>query len=40
MSFRMRIWPAIAIQHGLTLCTANRGFARFKDLRWMNPLEQ
>ena len=30
---------ALAIEHGLTLCTLDRGFARFKGLRWHNPLE-
>lgn len=29
---------ALAIEHDLTLCTADAGFARFPDLRWMNPL--
>jgi toxin-antitoxin system PIN domain toxin len=30
---------AIAIEHGLVLCSSDRGFARFKHLRWKNPLE-
>jgi uncharacterized protein len=30
---------AIAIEHGATLCTTDRDFARFRGLRWMNPLE-
>ena len=30
---------ALAIEHGLTLCSADRGFARFSGLRWENPLE-
>jgi hypothetical protein len=30
---------AIAIEHGLILCSANRGFRRFPGLRWENPLE-
>ena len=30
---------AIAIEHGLVLCTSDRGFARFKGLRWKNPIE-
>jgi toxin-antitoxin system PIN domain toxin len=30
---------ALAIEHGLILCTADRGFARFPGLRWENPLE-
>jgi toxin-antitoxin system PIN domain toxin len=29
---------ALAIEHGLTLCSADTGFARFKKLRWENPL--
>jgi len=31
---------ALATEHGLTLCTADRGFARFRGLRWQNPLER
>jgi uncharacterized protein len=29
---------ALAIEHGLTLCSADSGFVRYKHLRWMNPL--
>lgn len=29
---------ALAIEHGLTLCTADAGFGRFPGLRWMNPI--
>jgi toxin-antitoxin system PIN domain toxin len=29
---------AIAIEHGATLCTTDRDFARFPRLAWMNPL--
>jgi len=29
---------AIAIEHGATLCTADRDFGRFSGLKWMNPL--
>jgi hypothetical protein len=29
---------ALAIEHGLTLCTADGDFARFPGLRWENPL--
>lgn len=29
---------ALAIEHGLTLCTTDRDFARFSGLRWQNPL--
>ena len=28
----------LAIEHGLTLCSADSGFGRFPRLRWMNPL--
>jgi toxin-antitoxin system PIN domain toxin len=30
---------ALAIEHGLTLCSADTDFARFRKLRWVNPLE-
>ncbi|HVZ68095.1 MAG TPA: type II toxin-antitoxin system VapC family toxin [Rhizomicrobium sp.] len=30
---------ALAIEHGLTLCTNDRDFARFTGLRWTNPLD-
>ena len=29
---------AIAIEHGLTLCSTDGDFARFPGLRWQNPL--
>ncbi|MDE3155121.1 MAG: type II toxin-antitoxin system VapC family toxin [Acidobacteriota bacterium] len=29
---------AIAIEHGATLCTTDRDFARFDGLTWINPL--
>lgn len=29
---------ALAIEHGLTLCSADSDFARFTGLRWINPL--
>ena len=29
---------AVAIEHGLTLCSTDGDFARFRDLRWENPL--
>ncbi len=31
---------ALAIEHGATLCTNDRGFARFPRLRILNPLDQ
>jgi toxin-antitoxin system PIN domain toxin len=30
---------ALAIEHGATLCSADRDFGRFGGLAWMNPLE-
>jgi toxin-antitoxin system PIN domain toxin len=30
---------ALAIEHGLTLCSNDRDFARFPRLRWTNPLD-
>jgi hypothetical protein len=29
---------ALAIEHGLTLCSSDQDFARFPGLRWQNPL--
>jgi hypothetical protein len=29
---------ALALEHGLTLCSADGDFARFPGLRWQNPL--
>lgn len=29
---------ALAIEHGLTLCSADADFARFPGLRWTNPI--
>jgi uncharacterized protein len=29
---------ALAIEHGLTLCSTDGDFARFRDIRWENPL--
>jgi toxin-antitoxin system PIN domain toxin len=29
---------ALAIEHGLVLCSTDGDFARFPDLRWQNPL--
>ena len=31
---------ALAIEHGLTLCSTDGDFARFPDLRWDDPLKQ
>ncbi len=31
---------ALAIEHGATLCSADRDFARFPGLRWENPLDE
>ena len=30
----------LAIEHGLTLCSADGDFARFPGLRWINPLDR
>jgi toxin-antitoxin system PIN domain toxin len=30
---------AIALEHGAELCSADHDFARFKSLKWHNPLE-
>jgi uncharacterized protein len=29
---------ALAMEHGLTLCSTDGDFARFPDLRWLNPI--
>lgn len=29
---------ALAIEHGLTLCSADTDFARFTEIRWENPI--
>jgi len=29
---------ALAIEHGVTLCSADTDFARFRTLHWKNPL--
>jgi uncharacterized protein len=31
---------ALAIEHGLTLCSSDSDFARFSSLRWLNPIGQ
>ncbi|MFM8240056.1 MAG: TA system VapC family ribonuclease toxin [Actinomycetota bacterium] len=31
---------ALAIEHGTTLVSFDRGFARFRGLRWINPAER
>ena len=31
---------ALAIEHGLLLCSTDGDFARFPDLRWQNPLQR
>jgi uncharacterized protein len=31
---------ALAIEHGLTLCSADGDFARFRGLRWLNPIAE
>ncbi|MGH9246345.1 MAG: TA system VapC family ribonuclease toxin [Acidimicrobiales bacterium] len=29
---------ALAIEHGLEVCSADTDFARFREIRWVNPL--
>ena len=29
----------LAIEHGLTICSADTDFARFREIRWENPLD-
>lgn len=31
---------ALAIEHGLTICSADTDFARFREITWMNPLDR
>ena len=31
---------ALSVEHGLTLCSTDRDFAKFKKLSWQNPLEE
>jgi toxin-antitoxin system PIN domain toxin len=33
------VLAALAIEHGALLASTDHGFARFKGLRWVNPLE-
>ena len=33
-------FAALAIEHGATLYTTDRDFARFPGLKWINPIEQ
>ena len=32
------VLAAIALEHGATLCTADRDFSRFPNLKWTNPI--
>ena len=34
------VLAAVAIEHGATLASTDRGFRRFADLKWVNPLDQ
>jgi len=29
---------ALAIEHGLTICSTDTDFARFREIRWINPV--
>lgn len=31
---------ALAVEHGLTVCSTDSDFARFRDVRWENPLRR
>jgi uncharacterized protein len=31
---------ALAVEHGLLLCSADRDFAKYPGLRWLNPLDE
>ncbi len=31
---------AIAVEHGLTICSADTDFARFREIQWENPLQR
>jgi predicted nucleic acid-binding protein len=33
------VLAAVAVEHGATLASTDRGFARFEGLRWVNPLK-
>ena len=33
------VLAALAVEHGATLCSTDRDFARFPGLTWVNPLE-
>jgi toxin-antitoxin system PIN domain toxin len=32
------VLAAIAIEHGATICTTDRDFSRFPDVKWTNPI--
>lgn len=34
------VLAAIALEHGATVCTTDRDFARFPRLKWINPLAE
>jgi uncharacterized protein len=34
------VLAAIALEHGATVCTADRDFSRFPGIKWMNPLAE
>lgn len=34
------VLAAIAIEHGATICTTDRDFSRFPDVKWTNPIAE
>jgi hypothetical protein len=32
------VLAALALEHGLAVCSADTDFARFREIRWLNPL--
>ena len=34
------VLAAIAIEHGATICTTDRDFARFANVKWTNPIAE
>lgn len=34
------VMAALALKNGVTLASTDRDFSRFKEVRWVNPLDQ